>query len=154
MLKNYLKIAFRSLLKSRNTSIINILGLSIGFACCMLIFLFVQYETSFDKFHQRSDNIFRVLTIDEALGVSSNLVGITLPALGAAMDEDFPEIVNRVRMIPQGRQLITHEQQGYYTEHFAYAEPSLFEVFDFKLIDGDTEGALQQPNTVGESIHG
>ena len=148
MLKNYLKIAFRSLLKSRNTSIINILGLSIGFACCMLIFLFVQYETSFDKFHQRSDNIFRVLTIDEALGVSSNLVGITLPALGAAMDEDFPEIVNRVRMIPQGRQLITHEQQGYYTEHFAYAEPSLFEVFDFKLIDGDTEGALQQPNTV------
>lgn len=148
MFKNYLKIAFRSLLKSRNTSIINIVGLSIGFACCMLIFLFVQNETSYDKFHQNADNIYRVLTIDEALGVSSNLVGITMPMMGAAMETEFPEVVNKVRMLPQGRQLISHNQQGHYTEHFAYAEPSLFEVFDFKLIDGDTENALSQPNTV------
>lgn len=148
MYKNYLKIAFRSLLKSKSTSIINIAGLSIGFACCLLIFLFVQYETSFDKFHKNADDIFRVLTIDEALGVSSNLVGITLPALGSTMNEDFPEVINRVRMIPQGRQLISHEQQGIYTEHFAYAEPSLFEMFDFKLIDGDLTNALKQPNTV------
>jgi len=148
MFKNYLKIAFRSLLKSKNTSIINIVGLSIGFACCMLIFLFVQNETSYDKFHKNADNIYRVLTIDEALGVSSNLVGITMPMLGAAMETEFPEVVNKVRMLPQGRQLISHQQQGHYTEHFAYAEPSLFEVFDFKLIDGDTESALTQPNTV------
>jgi len=148
MLSNYLKIAFRSLLKSRNTSIINIAGLSIGFACCILIFLFVQYETNYDKFHDKSDNIYRVLTIDEALGVSSNLVGITMPMMGAAMETEFPEVVNKVRLLPQGRQLITHNQQGHYTEHFAYAESSLFEVFDFKLIDGDTEKALSEPNTV------
>jgi putative ABC transport system permease protein len=148
MFTNYLKIAFRSLLKSRNTSIINIAGLSIGFACCILIFLFVQYETSYDRFHAKADRIYRVLTIDEALGVSSNLVGITMPMMGAAMEAEFPEVVNKVRMLPQGRQLISHDQQGHYTEHFAYAEPSLFEVFDFKLIDGDTESALSQPNTV------
>lgn len=148
MLKNHIKIAFRSLLKSKSTSIINVLGLSVGMACCIIIFLFVQNELSFDKFHTKSDNIFRVLTIDEALGVSNSLVGITLPALGEAMENNFPEVENRVRMIPQGRQLITYEQQGFYTENFAYAEPSLFEVFDFKLVDGNVETALQSPNTV------
>lgn len=148
MFKNYLKIALRSLLKSKGTSVINILGLSIGMACGIIIFLFVQHEVSYDKFHSKSDDIFRVLTIDEALGVSSNLVGITLPALGTAMENDFPEVEKRVRMMPQGRQLINYEQQGFYTEHFAYAEPSLFEVFDFELIDGDTDKALTEPNTV------
>jgi len=148
MLKNYFKIAFRSLLKSKGTSFINILGLSIGMACCLVIFLFVQNELSYDRFHSKSDEIFRVLTIDEALGVSSSLVGITLPALGESMEENFPEVVNRVRMLPQGRQLINYEQEGFYTQHFAYAEPSLFEVFDFQLLDGDTENALQAPNTV------
>ncbi|MBO6494448.1 MAG: ABC transporter permease [Roseivirga sp.] len=148
MFKNYIKIALRSLLKSRGTSVINIVGLSIGMACCIIIFLFVQNEMGYDKYHSKADNIFRVLTIDEALGVSSNLVGITLPALGEAMDNDFPEVVQRVRMIPQGRQLINYEQQGFYTEHFAYAEPTLFSMFDFNLIDGDTEKALTEPNTV------
>ena len=148
MIKNYFKIAFRSLLKSRGTSVINILGLSIGMACCLIIFLFVQNELSYDKFHSKSDNIFRVLTIDEALGVSSSLVGITLPAIGEAMEDQFSEVQNRVRMLPQGRQLITYDQQGYYTEHFAYAEPSLFEVFDFELLEGDTDAALSAPNTV------
>lgn len=148
MFKNYLKIAFRSLRKSKGTSLINILGLSIGMACCIIIFLFVQNEMRYDRFHSKSDNIFRVLTIDEALGVSSNLVGITLPALGDAMETNFPEVKSRVRMMPQGRQLINYQEQGFYTEHFAYAEPSLFDVFDFKLIDGDTESALTQPNTV------
>jgi putative ABC transport system permease protein len=148
MFKNYFKIAFRSLLKSKGTSFINILGLSIGMACCIVIFLFVQNELSYDRFHSKSDNIFRVLTIDEALGVSSSLVGITLPALGEAMEDQFPEVVNRVRMLTQGRQLVNYEQQGFYTQNFAYAEPSLFDVFDFKLIEGDTEAALSAPNTV------
>ncbi len=103
---------------------------------------------SYDKFHSKSDDIFRVLTIDEALGVSSSLVGITLPALAPAMEDNFPEVVNRVRMLPQGRQLINYEQQGYYTEHFAYAESSLFEIFDFSLIEGNVENALTEPNTV------
>lgn len=148
MFKNYFKIAFRSLLKSKGTSFINVLGLSIGMACCIIIFLFVQNELSYDRFHSKSDNIFRVLTIDEALGVSSSLVGITLPALGEAMEDQFPEVVNRVRMLTQGRQLVNYEQQGFYTQNFAYAEPSLFDVFDFKLIEGDTEAALSAPNTV------
>ncbi len=148
MFKNYIKIAVRSLYKSKGTSIINILGLSIGMACCIIIFLFVQNELSYDRFHSKSDNIFRVLTIDEALGVSSNLVGITMPMLGDAMESNFPEVENRVRMLPQGRQLVSYEEQGFYTENFAYAEPSLFEVFDFKVIDGDVNNALTEPNTL------
>ena len=148
MFKNYIKIAVRSLYKSKGTSAINILGLSIGMACCIIIFLFVQNELSYDKFHSKSDQTFRVLTIDEALGVSSNLVGITMPMLGVAMESNFPEVENKVRMLPQGRQLINYEQQGFYTQNFAYAEPSLFDVFDFKVIEGDVNNALTEPNTV------
>lgn len=148
MFKNYIKIAVRSLYKSKGTSAINILGLSIGMACCIIIFLFVQNELSYDKFHSKSDQTFRVLTIDEALGVSSNLVGITMPMLGVAMESNFPEVENKVRLLPQGRQLINYEQQGFYTQNFAYAEPSLFDVFDFKVIEGDVNNALTEPNTV------
>ena len=148
MFRNYFKIAFRSLLKSRATSFINVSGLSIGMACCIIIFLFVNKEMAYDKFHSKADNIFRVLTIDKALGVSSSLVGITLPALALVMQDNYPEVVNKVRMLPRGRQLINYEQQGFYTEHFAFAEASLFEVFDFQLIAGDTESALSAPNTV------
>jgi putative ABC transport system permease protein len=87
MFRHYFKIAFRSLLKSRATSFINVLGLSIGMACCIIIFLLVNKEMAYDKFHSKADNIFRVLTIDKALGVSSSLVGITLPALAPVMEE-------------------------------------------------------------------
>ncbi|HVO72941.1 MAG TPA: ABC transporter permease, partial [Ignavibacteriaceae bacterium] len=147
MLKNYIKIAFRNLLKNKGISFINITGLAIALSCSILILLHVLTELSFDMQHSKADRIFRVLTIDKALGVSSNLVGITLPALGPAMKEEFPEVEESVRLSRSGKNLITYDDKALYTSDLIYAEPSLFKVFDFKLLTGDVNTALTVPNT-------
>ncbi|MGE5860351.1 MAG: ABC transporter permease [Ignavibacteria bacterium] len=147
MLKNYIKIAFRNLLKNKGISFINITGLAIALSSAILILLHVQSELSFDMQHSKADRIFRVLTIDKALGVSSNLVGITLPALGPAMKEEFPEVEETVRFSRSGRNLIEYENKTSYTSDLVYAEPNLFKVFDFKLVNGDANTALTVPNT-------
>ena len=106
MIKNYLKIVVPTEMSRSST----LLGFRLAwYAACSFSFSF--HESSYDQFHKNADNIYRVLTIDEALGVSSNLVGITMPMMGAAMETAFPEVVNKVRMLPQGRQLISHDDQ-------------------------------------------
>ena len=147
MFKNYLKVAFRNLLKNKGISFINITGLAIGITSCILIFLFIHNELSYDKQNKKFDNIFRVLTIDKALGVSSNLVGITLPALGPAMKNEFPEVKEEVRVNRSGKDLIEYNQKFLYSKDLIYAEPSLFKVFDFDFINGNKASALTKPNT-------
>ena len=147
MLSNYIKIAIRTLIRNRGTSLINIIGLAIGLASCILIFLYVRFELSYDQFHRESDNIFRVLTIDEALGVSSNLVGITLPALSETMKNELPQVENSVRMNDGGRTLLRYEDQTFYSEDMKYVEPSFLEIFDYEWIDGVKEQALIRPST-------
>ena len=147
MIKNYLKVAFRNLLKNKGISFINITGLAIGITSCILIFLYIHTELSYDKQNKKYNNIFRVLTIDKALGVSSNLVGITLPALGPAMKNEFPEVKEEVRINRSGKDLIEYNQKSLYTKDLIYAEPSLFKVFDLDFINGNNTSALTKPNT-------
>jgi putative ABC transport system permease protein len=147
MIKNYLKIAIRSLLKNKGISFINITGLAIGITSCILIFLYIHTELSYDKQNAKFERIFRVLTIDKALGVSSNLVGITLPPLGPAMKNAFPEVKEEVRVSRSGKDLIEYNQKSLYTKDLIYAEPALFKVFDFDLVNGNKATALTKPNT-------
>ncbi|HSP88489.1 MAG TPA: ABC transporter permease, partial [Ignavibacteriaceae bacterium] len=147
MLKSYFKIALRNLTKNKGISFINITGLAIALASSVLIILYIQNELSYDMQHPNPEKIFRVLTIDKALGVSSNLVGITLPALGPAMKEEFPEVEESVRFSRSGRNLVEYNQKTLYTTDLVYAEPSLFKVFNFNLISGDKGSVLSVPNT-------
>ena len=147
MLKNYLTIALRNLRKRRAYSFINVAGLAIGMACSMLIFLSVRHDLSFDRFHAKADRIYRVLTIDRALGVSSQRVGITLPALGPAMEAELPEVERVVRLNTAGRSLVSYEDTDLYAENVVYAEAALFEIFDFGVRSGDA-GGLREPGTV------
>lgn len=102
---------------------------------------------SFDRFHKNYNEIYRVLTIDKALGVTSNLVGITLPPLGFTMKAELPEVINSVRISNSGRNLIEYNQIPLYSENLIYTEKSLFEVFDYELVSGNPETALTIPNT-------
>jgi len=104
MFSNYLKIAFRNIVRQKGFSFINIAGLAIGMACCLIILLFIQYEFSYEKMHPDLDRIYRVLTIDKAMGTNSQRVGITIPALGPAIPEAFPEVEDFLRLTRQGRQ--------------------------------------------------
>ncbi|MEQ8712485.1 MAG: FtsX-like permease family protein [Cyclobacteriaceae bacterium] len=148
MVKIYLKLAFRNLTKSKFTSFINIGGLAIGFLCALMILLFVQKESSFDQFYPKADRLYRVLTIDEALGVTSNLVGITLPPLAPTMASELPEVLNSVRLSYSGRNLIDYNRVPIYSERLVYVENALFDMFDFELASGNNETALKSPNTV------
>ena len=145
MIKNYFKIAVRNLWKNKNTSFINILGLSVAIFASILIFLYVSYEFSFDNFHSKRDRIYRVLLEDNNLGVSENLVGINFMPMGPALKERLPEVVDQVRVLTSGRELITLDDKSFYTENLAYTTSSLFNIFDFQLLQGNPETALSAP---------
>ena len=92
MLKNYLTIALRNLRKQKGYTFINIFGLALGMACCILILLFVQYELSFDRFHTKADQIYRLVEIQTFSGRSPEHVGLTMGMMGQAMVDEYPEI--------------------------------------------------------------
>lgn len=148
MLKNNIKVAFRSLWKNKNTSIINILGLGIAIFASILIFLYVNFEFSFDKFHSKSDRIYRIVLEDNNLGVSENEAGITFIALGPELKRRLPEVEEQVRILKSGRELLTLDgTESYYTKDLSYSTTELFNVFDFPLIQGDKENVLSRPRT-------
>lgn len=145
MLKNYFKIAFRNLWKNKSTSFINIFGLGIAIFSSILIFLYVSFEFSFDKFHSKADRIYRVLLEDNNLGVSENLAGINFMAMGPALKDRLPEVVEQVRYMDSGRELVTIDDRSFYTQDLVYTTSSLFTVFDFELLQGDPENVLSAP---------
>lgn len=145
MLKNYFLTALRSLRKSKVFTFINVIGLAIGMACCLLIFIYVKNELSYDDFHSKSDRIFRFYTNDEALGVTSNSVGITEPVMPAAAKKEIPEIENTTRILTQGRLRVEVGDDFVYTEDAKSVESSFFEIFDYKLLDPAAAEAFKEP---------
>jgi putative ABC transport system permease protein len=150
MFKNYFKIAFRNFKRHKGFSFINIAGLSIGMACCALILLFIKDELSYDRFHEKADRIHRVVfsTSDEDT-IPTNANGSF--GVGPALKRDFPEVIEtvRIRKMGQGAKVyIGHKDNKFYEERFFFAEPSIFTVFDFPLIKGDSFTALNEPNTI------
>ncbi|NVO11151.1 MAG: ABC transporter permease [Bacteroidales bacterium] len=147
MIKSFIKIAIRSYFKNGTTSIINFLGLTVGLTSCFLIFINVNRELSYDRFHEKKDRIFRILSIDNAIGVSNNTVGITIPALGNGMKKEIPEVENVVNISPVGKSLVKYKETTLYSKDLIYSEPSFFEVFDFKLKEGNPATCLKDPKT-------
>jgi putative ABC transport system permease protein len=148
MLRSYFLIAIRNLLKQKGYSIIKIAGLAFGLAASLVIYLFVQEDLSYDTFHKNYKNIVRVLTIDSAEGVSSKLVGVTQPALGPAVEEELPEVINSARISGGGRLDLSYEDNLLRCDAGFRTESSFFEIFDFEIIDGKKEGVLDEPNTI------
>lgn len=138
MFKNYLKIAIRNIKKQKFYSLINLFGLAIGFFCCILIFCYVQFELSYDKFHAKGDRIFRLVQKNYA---------VTNPPTAPLMKQDYPEIEETVRIIPRGRLPLKYKDIQHYEEHIYYTNPSFFKVFSFPLIKGDPEEVFQSGYT-------
>jgi putative ABC transport system permease protein len=140
MFQNYLKVTFRKMKRQKVFSLINIAGLAIGMAICILIFLWVQDELNFDRFHENAENISRVVMNDQNYGVKWPVVSIPV---GPALKQDFPEILDAVR-VSDFRGLITHEDKKF-DEIGAYVDPSFFEIFSFPLERGNPETVLLSP---------
>lgn len=148
MLKNYLVIAIRNVLKHRGYSLLNLAGLAAGLTCCIFVALFVREDIAYDSFHTKRDRIARVLTIDNAQGVSSQFVGVSYPALGPALVQEVPEIVDAVRIVQQGRPQLTYGEKTVKAESVFLTESSFFTIFDFPIIRGARTAVLDEPYSV------
>jgi putative ABC transport system permease protein len=148
MIKSYFLIGLRNLLKQKTFSLIKVVGLAFGLATSIIIFLFIREDLSYDKFHPNYERIVRLLTIDKAEGVSSKLVGVTPPALGPAATQELPEVVESVRFLGGGPYDLTYNDKPVKATSAMRVDPSVFKVFDFKVINGPENGILDKPGSI------
>ena len=146
MFRNYIKIAARNLFKQKVYSFINIFGLAIAIAFCILIFLFVRDEVTHDSFHQKAERIFRVNILSKNEDGSMSPHAMTPPPLGPAFQEEFPEVVHMVRFKKRGDVVIYQGQSS--RESITLADPDFFKMFSFHLRQGDPQTVLEDRNSV------
>jgi len=148
MLKNYFNVAIRNILKHKFFSAINILGMTIGVAACLLIILYVADELSFDRFHAKADRIYQVGLHGKIAGQDIRTAN-TCPPMAAALVAEIPEVESAIRVTPYfGRPAVKYEEKVLTEEKVFYADSNFFEFFSFILKEGDVKTALKEPNTV------
>jgi len=146
MFKNYFLTAWRNLRKSRIYSAINILGLAIGMAACIIILLFVFYEKSFDKMHTK--NIYRLDEVQKFEGmVEPQNVALSMFPMGPSLKKDFPEIKNFTRVNDWGEITATINDKKIVIPKALFADSTFFQIFDFPLSAGQRDKVLEKPNT-------
>ncbi len=146
MLKNHLKIALRNLRRHKIISLINMIGLAIGMACAALILLYVRHELSYDQYHQNKNRIYRL--VSKVQGASYEAVAKVPGPWAIAAQKDFPEIEQIARFVFFNETLVSRGEKRFYENGGLYADSTVFEVFSFRLLQGDHQTALTQPNTV------
>jgi putative ABC transport system permease protein len=147
MLRNYLKTAFRNLWKNKGFSAINILGLAIGLATCLLILIYVTDELSYDRYNVNADRIYRVDNDVKFGGNSMSLAVAPAPA-GPTFLRDYPEVEKEVRFRDNGGRLVKKGNQNIKEESVILADSTLFDVFTLPMIAGDPHTALKDAHTV------
>jgi putative ABC transport system permease protein len=150
MIKNYFKIAWRSLLKQKGFSSINIFGLATGMACSLLIFLFVKDETSYDRFHNDTGQIYRVVK-DFVNDDGSRLPDATTPpALAPAMQKDIPEVATTTRVFPGwgANFLIKYGDKKISEDKLYRVDSSFFDVFTFPFVHGNAKDAFKEVQSI------
>jgi predicted permease len=146
MLKNHFKIAWRSLLRNKSYTIINITGLSISIAACLLIFLVVRYETSFDTFHTKKDQIYRLVGVTKKPTYSLSS-GVAFP-VAEALRLDFPQLKQVATILRNEGSVFSTGDKKFKEDETYYAGTEFFQTFDFAWLAGDRKTALAEPNSV------
>jgi len=147
MLKNYLKIAYRNLLRSKAFSAINIIGLSFGLATCMIIGLFVLDELSYDRFHEKADRIVRVTFKANMNGNKINEASV-MPPTAQTLQRDYAEVLEATRLRLAVALNLEKNDAIFKETSVAFADSNFFQVFSFPLVKGNPKTALLQPNTM------
>ncbi len=147
MFNNYFKIAARNLWKNKWFSAINILGLSLGIATCLLIMLYVQHELSYDRYNKNADRIVRVVFRGKMQGGEIKEANV-MPPVAGTFKKDFPEVLGATRIQSLGTPRITYGDKTLREDAFAFVDANFFQIFTLPLIEGNAKTALLQPNTV------
>ena len=149
MFRNYFKVAFRNLLKRKGFSLINILGLATGMAVCLLIILFIQSELSYDKHHEKADNIYRVV-LERSYPGRATSYSIIPQSIGAAIKAEYPEVLESTRLFNLGGNgsfFLRIGEKTFEEKRVLAADSNFFRVFSSKMLHGDATTALQNPNS-------
>ncbi len=147
MLKNYIKSAVRNLSKRKGYSLINIAGLAIGMASCLLILMFVNDELSYDAFNEKADRIYRVAG-SFFYGGRNLDIAVAPPPMAQALIDDFPEVEDAVRFRQRGRFIFRYGDNSYREMRVCYVDPAFFDIFSIPLVKGNPDTALNDPNTL------
>ncbi len=147
MIKNYLKVAFRNIKRNKIFSFINISGLAIGMACCLLLMLFISYELSFDKYHENAKNIYRAAIKHSQSLMGTQMLNVTPGILAPFLREECPEVKTATKIKSWGG-MIQYGDKQFDDDRFFFADSEFFEVFTFPLIKGNKKTALKDPYSV------
>ncbi len=147
MLRNYLVVAVRNLIRNRAFSAINITGLALGLATCLLIGLYVGHELSYDRFHEKANRIVRVVFRGTMNGEQMREAVVMAP-VAATLKANYPEVEAVTRIRDDGRPRVTYGGKQFSEEKLAYVDPNFFDVFTLPMRKGDPRTALLRPNTL------
>ncbi|MFO7829094.1 MAG: ABC transporter permease [Bacteroidales bacterium] len=147
MFKNFIRTAWRNILRERGFTLINIAGLSIGIASCILIMLFVQDELSYDRFHKDSENIYRVY-IDGQFGNNVVKSPFTSNVMAGTMQEELADVEIATRFQKVNRRFVKYEDKSFIEKQFFYGDENFFKLFSFNLVKGNADDILDKPNTI------
>ena len=147
MIGNFIKLALRHMSKNVTYVMINILGLAVGIACFILIGLFVVHELSYDKFHEKKDEIYRMV-LDGKVGEQEVLSAFTPPPMARTLIDEVPEVIDAIRMNSWGETPIKIEDRVIIEDGIAFADSSFFNIFSVPLLYGDPETVLNRPRTM------
>ncbi len=148
MFKSYLTTAWRNIRKNKIFSLINIAGLSIGMAACLLILQYVNFELSYDQFNKNVSDIYRVYNDRYQNGKLIQHGTITYSAISKAMQNDYPEVINHSRVEPFGNTIISYDNKKFGDQQVTAVDNSFLTMFSYQLIAGDEKTALQAPLSV------
>ncbi|HSI68681.1 MAG TPA: ABC transporter permease, partial [Gillisia sp.] len=147
MFRNYFKIAWRNILKNKGMFSINIAGLAIGIASCLIILLFVVDELSYDRFNENSDEIVRVVFKADINGEEMREAVVMAP-VASTLKEEFPEVVDATRIRMKGSSILIVEDRIFRDSKFAYVDPNFFDIFTLPVIKGCSKNPLEEPHSI------
>jgi len=148
MIKNYFKIAWRNMLRNKAFSIINIVGLALGVAACILILQYVAFELSYDNFHKNANQIYRVKQDRYNDGKLSTEWAAGAFAVGNSFKDAFSEVEDYVKLRRRGVAIMDYGDKSIKVEKVYLASRSFFSIFSYPLLEGDSKSALVEPNTI------
>lgn len=147
MIKNYIKIAWRNLIRNKGYASINIVGLTVGLSACMLLVLFARFELSYDAFHKKAERIYRMASVTETSEEVIKRAYSPVP-LARTLTEEFPEVEKATHISRVQNARIKIGQETSSAEDFYWADPDIFDIFSFSVLKGSRSTFFQHPNSV------
>jgi putative ABC transport system permease protein len=148
MLRNYLVVALRNMLRHKGYSFINVAGLAMGMACFILIVLWVRDELSYDRFHLNADRLYLVTDYEKYADGDELKFSVNPPELAPTLISEYPEIVDAIRYRPMGGMIVRSGDNSFSEDGLTFADSSFFSMFSFPFVKGGPDQALSSPNSV------